>query len=110
MNHVNRRILAKAIKNYALYRTSVYQTSTSQNARRNSLQDPSRLSAEGYTRIFGDWSAIYRRFNLWSKKGIMIHLFNALKKSPDLEWKWWRTMGMTVNQHENLFVKRVRYR
>ena len=23
---------------------------------------------------FGDWSAIYRRFNLWSKKGILMRL------------------------------------
>ena len=35
---------------------------------------------------FGDWSAIYRRFNLWSKKGILVSVFRALKNDPDLEW------------------------
>ena len=27
---------------------------------------------------FGDWSAVYRRFNLWSKKGLLDILFNEL--------------------------------
>lgn len=48
---------------------------------------------------FGDWSAIYRRFNLWSKKGIMIQLFNALKKSPDLEWEF--IDGSIVKAHQH---------
>ena len=29
---------------------------------------------------FGDWSAIYRRFNLWSKKGILMQLFAELRQ------------------------------
>lgn len=48
---------------------------------------------------FGDWSAIYRRFNLWSKKGIMIELFNALKKLPDLEWEF--IDGSIVKAHQH---------
>ena len=30
-------------------------------------------------RAFGDWNTIYRRFNLWSKKGVLLQLFTALK-------------------------------
>jgi len=49
--------------------------------------------------FFGDWSAIYRRFNLWSKKGIMIRLFNALKKSSDLEWEFINGSFVKAHQH-----------
>lgn len=35
---------------------------------------------------FGDWSAIFRRFNLWSKKGVLRLLFNELSKITDSEW------------------------
>lgn len=48
---------------------------------------------------FGDWSAVYRRFNLWSKKGIMIELFNELKKLPDLEWEF--IDGSIVKAHQH---------
>ncbi len=34
---------------------------------------------------FGDWSAIYRRFNLWSKKDILMQLFAELRQLADLE-------------------------
>jgi transposase len=29
---------------------------------------------------FGKWSAVFRRFNLWSKKGILYNLFKWLSK------------------------------
>ncbi len=32
---------------------------------------------------FGDWSAIFRRFNLWSKKGVLADLFKALSQESD---------------------------
>ena len=48
---------------------------------------------------FGDWSAIYRRFNLWSKKGILIELFNTLNKLSDLEWKF--IDGSIVKAHQH---------
>ena len=35
---------------------------------------------------FGDWSVVYRRFNLWLKKGILNLLFNELAKMADYEW------------------------
>lgn len=37
---------------------------------------------------FGDWSAIYRRFNLWSKKGVLMRIFRSLRYEPDLEWEF----------------------
>ena len=33
---------------------------------------------------FGNWSAVFRRFNLWSRKGVLLHLFNRLSKDTDL--------------------------
>ncbi len=35
---------------------------------------------------FGNWSAVFRRFNLWSRKGVLLHLFNWLSKDTDSEW------------------------
>lgn len=32
---------------------------------------------------FGDWSSLYRRFNLWSKKDVLMRL---LRYEPDLKW------------------------
>ena len=48
---------------------------------------------------FGDWSAIYRRFNLWSKKGIMIQLFNTLKQLCDMEWEFIDGSIVKIHQH-----------
>ena len=38
--------------------------------------------------FFGTWSAIYRRFNLWSKKGIIIELFKLLSTESEMEWQF----------------------
>ena len=35
---------------------------------------------------FGAWSTVYRRFNLWSKKGILDNLFKSLSSMADFEW------------------------
>lgn len=48
---------------------------------------------------FGDWSAIYRRFNLWSKKGILNNLFNALTRHADFEWVF--ADGSIVRSHQH---------
>lgn len=46
---------------------------------------------------FGDWSAIYRRFNLWSKKGILNNLFKTLTRCADFEWVF--ADGSIVRSH-----------
>ena len=34
---------------------------------------------------FGDWNAVWRRFDRWSRKGVWQKVFDALQ-DPDLEW------------------------
>jgi len=48
---------------------------------------------------FGQWSAVFRRFNLWSKKGILFDLFKALSHSPDTEWEF--IDGSIVKAHQH---------
>jgi len=48
---------------------------------------------------FGDWSTIYRRFNLWSKKGVLMRIFRALRYEPDLEWEF--IDGSIVKAHQH---------
>ena len=51
------------------------------------------------SRAFDDWNTIYRRFNLWSKKGILLQLLTALKQSPDFEWEF--IDGSIVRTHQH---------
>lgn len=48
---------------------------------------------------FGDWSAVFRRFNLWSKKGVLMKLFKALSDEPDTEWEF--IDGSIVKAHQH---------
>lgn len=48
---------------------------------------------------FGDWSAIYRRFHLWSKKGILMQLFAELRQGTDLEWEFIDGSIIKAHQH-----------
>lgn len=48
---------------------------------------------------FGDWSAVYRRFNLWSKKGLLDILFNELAKNSDYDWVF--ADGSIVKAHQH---------
>jgi transposase len=48
---------------------------------------------------FGDWSTICRRFNLWSKKGVLMIVFRALRYEPDLEWEF--IDGSIVKAHQH---------
>jgi transposase len=48
---------------------------------------------------FGNWSAIFRRFNLWSKKGILKHIFNELSKFADFEWVFLDGSIIRTHQH-----------
>ena len=48
---------------------------------------------------FGGWSAVYRRFNLWSKKGLLNMLFNELAKLADYDWVF--ADGSIVKAHQH---------
>ena len=37
---------------------------------------------------FGLWNTIYRRFLLWSRKGILMRLFKSLSTDSDTEWEF----------------------
>ena len=48
---------------------------------------------------FGNWSAVFRRFNLWSRKGVLLHLFNWLSKDTDSEWLFIDGSIIRAHQH-----------
>jgi len=50
---------------------------------------------------FGQWSAIFRRFNLWSKKGVLNLLFNDLSKDTDSEWLFIDGSVVRAHQHSS---------
>lgn len=48
---------------------------------------------------FGLWNTIYRRFLLWSKKGILMRLFKALSADSDVEWEFIDGSYVKAHQH-----------
>lgn len=48
---------------------------------------------------FGTWSAIYRPFNLWSKKDILNELFRKLSGDADMDWLF--IDGSIVRAHQH---------
>ena len=48
---------------------------------------------------FGLWNTIYRRFLLWSRKGILIRLFKRLSQDSDTEWKFIDGSYVKAHQH-----------
>lgn len=48
---------------------------------------------------FGIWNTVYRRFNLWSKKGILESLFQSLASEYDAEWLF--IDGSIVKAHQD---------
>ena len=50
-------------------------------------------------REFGDWSAVFRRFNLWSKKGVMTDIFRFLSRLNDSQWLF--IDGSIVKTHQD---------
>ena len=48
---------------------------------------------------FGEWSTVYRRFNLWSKKGILDNLFKSLSSMADFEWVFLDGSIVRAHQH-----------
>ena len=51
------------------------------------------------TPYFGTWSAIYRRFNLWSNKDILNALFRKLSSDADMDWLF--IDGSIVRAHQH---------
>ena len=48
---------------------------------------------------FGRWHTVFRRFNLWSRKGVMAQLFKALSQDTDLEWVFLDASYVRAHQH-----------
>ena len=48
---------------------------------------------------FGCWNKVFRRFNLWSAKGILSHVFNLLADSDDPEWLFIDGSIISAHQH-----------
>ena len=48
---------------------------------------------------FGLWNTIYRRFLLWSRKGILMRLFKSLSADTDTEWEFIDGSYVKAHQH-----------
>lgn len=48
---------------------------------------------------FGNWSTVFRRFNLWSKKGVLANIFKELSRDSDVEWLF--IDGSIVRAHQH---------
>lgn len=50
---------------------------------------------------FGHWNTVFRRFNLWSRKGVMAHVFKALSFDTDTEWLFIDSSVVRAHQHSH---------
>ena len=50
---------------------------------------------------FGQWSTVFRRFNLWSKKGVLRFIFNQLSTIADTEWLFIDGSIVKAHQHSS---------
>lgn len=48
---------------------------------------------------FGRWNTVFRRFNLWSKKGVLQQLFQSISSENDPEWLF--IDGSIVKAHQD---------
>ena len=48
---------------------------------------------------FGRWNTVFRRFNLWSKKGVLQKLFQSISSENDPEWLF--IDGSIVKAHQD---------
>jgi transposase len=54
---------------------------------------------------FGNWNAVWRRFDRWGKKGVWQRVFEALQ-DPDLEWLILDSTIIRAHQHAAGATKR----
>ena len=50
---------------------------------------------------FGHWNTVFRRFNLWSRKGVMTRIFKALSFDTDTEWLFLDASIVRAHQHSS---------
>lgn len=50
-------------------------------------------------KTFGRWNSVFQKFNRWSLKGKLMHVFKALVQEPDLEWGF--IDGSIVKAHQH---------
>ena len=50
---------------------------------------------------FGNWNTVFRRFNLWSRKGVMSLLFKAFCAEKDTEWVFMDASFVRAHQHSH---------
>jgi transposase len=50
---------------------------------------------------FGQWNTIFRRFHLWSKKGVLNLLFSKLAYMTDSEWLFIDGSAVRSHQHSS---------
>ena len=51
--------------------------------------------------FFGNWNAVYKRFNEWSRQEKLLKVFNALATEPDLEWEFIDGSIIKAHQHSS---------
>jgi transposase len=51
--------------------------------------------------IFGNWNAVYKRFNEWSRKEKLMNIFSSLIIDPDLEWEFIDGSIVKAHQHSS---------
>jgi transposase len=51
--------------------------------------------------VFGNWNAIYKRFNEWSRQRKLMNIFNELVIDPDLEWEFIDGSIVKAHQHSS---------
>jgi len=52
-------------------------------------------------KAFGNWNAVYKRFNEWSRKEKLMAIFTALVVEPDLEWEFMDGSIVKAHQHSS---------
>ncbi len=50
---------------------------------------------------FGNWNAVYKRFNEWSRKEKLMTIFHKLIVEPDLEWEFIDGSIVKAHQHSS---------